>query len=954
MKESQVDQAEQGKVQSRGKKWWLKRLLLVGGGLMVVLLGLGYAARTWLVGETQKMVIAELAKQGVHLGIESSRRVPLRGMVFKNLAVYGSAKKETPLLVISDVALFPSLGRWILERRISARITLVDSEIRMLVDGKEVEKLKGVNAEIKAWLRGITVKRLNATMNGVDYDLSGEVQFGKKKGQRAGDEVIKLVDDVKKGPLLDFTFWQGLREWIEVESKGGQVKIAGSFDVDTRNLQAMSAQVQFSGKSFSWHGLDFEHFRTQVDYRAKDKQINVKDLDVLSKEGKMAGDFSYQFASKVLQVGGLDGQANILSLINGYMGKAVVNEGVFVMVKAPHIGVSGALDFSDLKKSDMKVEFLPVDEVEVKVAGELISMKELTGAVVFEGGKVSVVQPDVFAKVNEGEFHLGGYLQLLSEDSGQGNQMSADFTLAGKSIAWHGLVLDHAKSKVIYSGQNELVVFEGLDVGYRAKSLSGELRYKIVDRTVEMVKMESQINFVELIKDLLTKQEAEKMPDVVLVKAPHLQVDGLVDFGDLAKSNVKVKFLDEKDVVVKTGGSRIEMKGLKGGFAFASGTVNTVDPGLAMKMADGDVSLNAKMDVLSDSKAYHAAIKLENLSLAELKALVNSKGDVEAANKEMVKGAEEVLQKESEAEVGKGGKDKKVATKEMGKEQKEVAKAEGAKQKTAEQKKKESETALQGRLFFEFDGSGDVGAMVRKGKGKMRIEEAEFYAMPILGSFFGAMNKLIPAFGRRKDGEMHGTQRLTATYQINDAKIRSEDMRIQGNLSRVEVKVFYDVTKDLADIDGKIELTGAVGAVTNLASNLLEIEGTGPIKNLKWGLKNLNGNGLVKGVGGTGGEVIKVGGSAVLGAAEMTGKGAIKVIEEGGEVGQVLKNVIPFSKDKKNKKRGMIKPTAEVKAQQSGESAVSKNEEMKADEVEGLSKGLKKILPFGKKKKKSD
>ncbi|MCF6311939.1 MAG: hypothetical protein L3J39_05770 [Verrucomicrobiales bacterium] len=950
----------------KGGRSRLKRVAVVLLFVAVIGVVLGYAARNWLIEETEKLVVVALAEAGVHLGYEKSERVPLRGMVFENLAIYSSEKKEVPLMVISDIAIFPSLGRWLIERRISVRVTLYDSEIKMLVDGKEVEKVENVNAWIKAGVGGVEVKRLTAQMNGADFDLTGQVMFGKKKGQKGGDVVDKAIDAVKKGPLIDFAFWQDIQQWIELKSAAGQVQIRGDFDIDTGNLAEMTVKADFSGESFAWHGMDFDQLRAQVLYDAKGKVVEVSELDVLSKEGKMTGDFSYHFVTKVLEVSKLDGQTDVLSLINDYLGSAVVNEKVFVMVKPPHLGMSGTLDFGDLRKSNMKVEFLPADEVAMKVAGELISMKELTGAVLFAEGKVSVVQPDVFAKMNEGEFHLGGYLQLLSEDSGQGNQMSADFTLKGKSIDWHGLVLDHANSEVIYSGKDQLVDFKKVDVAYDGKPLSGELRYRITDKTIEMVKVESQIDFVKLIKDLLANEGAAKMPDVALLQAPHLQVDGLVNFGDLKQSDVQVKFLNEKDVVVKTGGRRVEMKAVKGALAFAGGAVSTVEPGLTMRMADGGVSLRAKMEVLSEQRAYQASLKLEDVSLAELKSLASggeAKGEAElkGEDKEPVKGtgkgAKEVTQKELKAETQKGDEGKKEVTEESEKEQKPVNEVAEGEKKATEQKKEGDATALRGRLFFEFDGAGDAGAMVRQGKGSVRIEEAEFYTMPLLGTFFDTFNKIIPAFGRRKDGETHGTQKLTGTYQIKDAIIRSEDLHIQGDLSEVVVKVFYDVEKDNADIDGKINFTGAMGVVTGLASKLLEIEGTGPIKNMKWGLKGLNGH------AGGGEGVINAGGNAVKGAAAMTGKGAEKLIEGAGKIGEGLKNVLFLGKGKKDKKEeggkkdGKVEPAVDESATKSGERAANESEKMKeekTEEAEEPSKGLKKLLPFGKKKKKSE
>ena len=82
-----------------------------------------------------------------------------------------------------------------------------------------------------------------------------------------------------------------------------------------------------------------------------------------------------------------------------------------------------------------------------------------------------------------------------------------------------------------------------------------------------------------------------------------------------------------------------------------------------------------------------------------------------------------------------------------------------------------------------------------------------------------------------------------------------------------------------------------MGLVTGIASKLLEIEGGGPVDNIEWKLKNLDALGLVKG-GAEG--VTKIG----KGAVEITGKGTEKAVEGVKSVGKGLKKILPFGKKK--------------------------------------------------------
>lgn len=537
----------------------------------------------------------------------------------------------------------------------------------------------------------------------------------------------------------------------------------------------------------------------------------------------------------------------------------------------------------------------------VKNGEREISLKELKGKLNFAGGDVSTLEPGLSAKVVGGDFHLSGEGKVLGDPKNR----SANFTMSGKAFPWHGVAFDHLKANVIYSAQDRSVAVKSFDMTYRGKAVTGEFRYSMPTKILEIAGLESQVDFLELAKDYSGKNAEENGQGLVLVTAPHLGVIGRVEFGSLEKSDLKIEFLNDAGAVVKTAGRQISMKELKGTLTFSGGSVSTLEPGLTTQIAGGSVFLSGKVGVLDENKAYQATLKLEDVSLDELKSLVsaNEEGKVrgegeQAANKEEVKevreGAKkrskEAIQKEAMEDGKKGDKSKK-----------ETVKSDEAKdeKKSTEQQLAGRKTALQGRLFFEFAGSGDAGMPLRQGKGLLRIDEAQFYTMPMFGSFFDTINKVIPAFGRRKDGETHGTQKLTGTYQIEDAKIRSEDLRIRGNLSQIEVKAFYDVVKDSADIDGKIEFTGAVGVVTSLASNLLEIEGTGPLKDLKWKLKNINATGVVKvgakGVTDASKGVLKLGGDTAKGAVKITGKITGKSVEG---IGKGLKKVLPFKKKK--------------------------------------------------------
>ncbi len=823
------DKEPEGEEIPKSRKKRLKKIVIGLAVFAALLGGSAYFAQDRLINEMHSLVITTLKEVGIHVDYSSARQDPVRGAVIEKVFLYETEKQEKPVLTITNLGLSPSLRQWFLEGELSIRVTLKDSEISMLVDGEEVERLGSVTSVMKAGVSGVTIGHLSAVMNGVDYNVKGRVDFGSGKDKGEKTKAIETVIDDKKELLLDFSFLKPLGEWLSVEAQKGKLHVISDFNIDAADLDGMIVNSQFSGESFVWHGVDFDQMKAEVTYSGKDKSVNVKSIEAAYRGKSVGGELRYLTPTKTLEITRLDSQVDFLSLIKDYSGKSAEKNGqALVLIQAPHLSLSGNLDFGDLKKSDLEVEFLDAADAVVKRGGREMSFKELQGKLAFADGRVSIFEQGINAKVIGGDFNLSGEMEVM----GGAQSRSANLTVSGKSFPYHGVTFDHMKANVIYSGEDRTVDVKSFDMAYRGKPLTGEFRYLIPTKTLEIIGLDSQVDFLSLMKDYSGNSTEEGGQEVVLIQAPHLGINGHVEFENLEKSDLTIEFLNDAGAVVETAGRQISMKELKGKLAFAGGSLSTLDPGLSTKIAEGEVYLSGKMAVVSDEKAYQASLKLENISVNELDALINAEGE-----------------------------DKK----------------------------------LPGRLFFDFDGSGDKAMPVKDAQGKVKIEGAKFYSMRRFGSLFATLNKAVPAFGKRNSGEKAGTQVLTGTYQVQDEVIRSDDLALGGDLSQVLVKGNYDLKNKIVNMDGKAEFKGAVGLATGLASNLLELTGTGPLDEIKWKFKNLNAIGVVKagtkGVTETSKEALKLGGDTAKGAAKITGK-SVEGISKG------LKKVLPFKKKK--------------------------------------------------------
>lgn len=859
MSEGNIEEQEGKPKKRRGR--WLKRLAIAAAVFLGLLLGGGYFAYDWVLGKARVLVVAELAKHGVHVGHDGIQQSPLRGVVFRNLTLYTNEKKDKPLLVVSDIALLPNWRQWFDGEEISAKLSLKNSEIRMLADGEEVGKVERVNGLVTGTASGLTVKHFSAVANGVDYQLAGRVDFGEDSGKGTDGEKGKEKVKPEHGPLIDFSFWKPLQQWLSVAaSDGGGMRIVSNFEVDTADLEAMTASAQLSGQSFIWHGVAFDHLRAKVDYSAKGQVVDVEGLDLAYRGQQAKGACHYSIESNALQIDALDSHIDVLALLEDFSGKKTEQgEQRMVLLKPPRLGVSGLLDFVEMKNSALQIELLETEEVAVEFGGKVFAVTGLTGKLEMGDGHLFTLDSGISARYAKGDQRLSvdqekGGLSLKGDfelDLAKPAAVKATVALDGKGVAWSGVEFEKLSVDASYSGEKKVVDVGSINLSYRGRSLSGACGYVLGAKTIEIKGLESRIDFLALVKDFTgDKPDAGDEPEggkqaLVLQEPPRLGVNGRLDFGEIKNSDLTLQFLEAEKVVVVSGETIVELTGLQGKARFEGGKAYTLEPGLQAGFADGGIALSAEAAVMEEAMPFHGNLKLDNLSIAKLMSL--------------------------NAAPGSG-----------------------------------TEAGHSGRLFFTYDGSGGKDLLLKDGKGNIRLNHADFGRVPIISGLFQTLGRMVPSLGQRKTGE-RGEQVLTGSYVVENGVVTMDDLSIEADLTRIDAKVGYDVADKMTSFNGKANLSGAVGLVTGVASRLLEIEGGGPIDDITWRMKNLNPAGIVKsGVGGvmdTGKGAVKMGGDtakeATKGVLKIGGKGTQGVLNGAGKVGEGLKKVLPFPKRKK-------------------------------------------------------
>jgi hypothetical protein len=144
------------------------------------------------------------------------------------------------------------------------------------------------------------------------------------------------------------------------------------------------------------------------------------------------------------------------------------------------------------------------------------------------------------------------------------------------------------------------------------------------------------------------------------------------------------------------------------------------------------------------------------------------------------------------------------------------------------------------KLYFDYDDSQGVvsgsfafTARMReeeklRGKGNIRVEDGQVFAIPILGPLSDIINTIIPKAG------YEAARLATADFTIGDEKIRTENLEIEGAGFSLFGNGDIFFMKDRMDMSVRINARGIPGIVLFPVSKLFEYVSTGSVSKPEW------------------------------------------------------------------------------------------------------------------------
>jgi len=130
--------------------------------------------------------------------------------------------------------------------------------------------------------------------------------------------------------------------------------------------------------------------------------------------------------------------------------------------------------------------------------------------------------------------------------------------------------------------------------------------------------------------------------------------------------------------------------------------------------------------------------------------------------------------------------------------------------------------AGEGVIYLDYKGAVNFGAKEFDGSGKVRLENAPVFDVPLLEEVYDLFATLIPGINPLDKG------RFDATFTAHDKKVEVTRFKATGGTLNVSAKGTVDLAKKRVDGRARGKLTGLPGLITKPLSRLLEMEVSGP------------------------------------------------------------------------------------------------------------------------------
>lgn len=187
---------------------------------------------------------------------------------------------------------------------------------------------------------------------------------------------------------------------------------------------------------------------------------------------------------------------------------------------------------------------------------------------------------------------------------------------------------------------------------------------------------------------------------------------------------------------------------------------------------------------------------------------------------------------------------------------------------------------MKGTINLDYQGIVSSQIAQYSGNGNVELLDGQLFEVPVIGAVQRLLGAAIPVF------DVENQTTVSGTYVIDSGVLTTSDLLVRGEGTKISVKGQADLSRQLTAFSARANLEGPLGVATGLVSEVIEVEGRGPLKNPQLRLK---GGALPEGFSD---EAVR----QVLGIADGTTEAMSAVMQEiasggGAAVGGLLNGI---------------------------------------------------------------
>ncbi len=321
-----------------------------------------YLSRHWLRTEVETRLMAELARQNIHLSYESAEYHFTRGLLLKEVTLYESKLREKRLLTCSELGFtfdVVDFAQQEFRGDVATSFTTWNARIVCYEGGEAVATIEDLRAEIRGSESEVSVDRFAGRIGELEFDFEGHILASREQRRNREERWRQSELNSETRKVADFAFFQEVMPWLAVtgDPDGYRPRIRAEFVVDPSAPHPVTVHGQFSGNHFAWREIPIDAATVEFAFAEGDTRLQLPHFNLIYEGELISGEAVWDSATRTAEVARFHSSADLLGLLRRIDPAITPFAAMIQHDEAPLIKATGLLNLVDFWQSDLQIDY---------------------------------------------------------------------------------------------------------------------------------------------------------------------------------------------------------------------------------------------------------------------------------------------------------------------------------------------------------------------------------------------------------------------------------------------------------------------------------------------------------------------------------------------------------------------------------------------------------------------